>query len=102
MINKIMHQKRMVRMGIMFNELEELSHENIGMDAKRQKWSELNADMSSEEKEHHISQVFDYCRAEENSMYLRATQEEYDQGYADRERLWQIYYICGGNQSYPH
>lgn len=67
-------------MGIMFNELEELSHENIGMDAKRQKWSELNADMSNEEKEHHISQVFDYCRAEENSMYLRATQEEYDQG----------------------
>ena len=44
------------------------------------KWSELNADMSNEEKEHHISQVFDYCRAEENSMYLRATQEEYDQG----------------------
>mgnify|MGYP006147604385 CR=1 FL=1 len=62
--------------------------------------SERNKDMSIEEKEQYISQVFDYCRAEEESMYMRASQEEFDQGYADREWLWQMYYLCGGNRSY--
>jgi len=99
LINKLSRQKLM---GKKFNDLEKLSHENIEFDAKCKKWSEMNKDMSIEKKEQFISQVFDYCRAEQDSMYMRATQEEFDQGYADRECLWQIYYICGGNQSYPH
>jgi hypothetical protein len=97
-INKLLSQQLM---GKKFKELENLSCEDIDLDTKCKKWSELNADMSDEKKEQFISQVFNYCRSEQDSMYMRATQEDFDLGYMDREWLWQIYYICSG-KNYPH
>jgi|TARA_B110000208_G_scaffold10952_1_gene13764 hypothetical protein len=57
--------------------------------------------MSDEKKEQFISQIFNYCLSEQNSMYMRATQEEFDLGRMDREWLWQIHYICSGI-NYPY
>ena len=83
-------------------ELEKLRFSSNDLDAKCKKWSEMNTGMTISMKQQFISQVFNYCRTKQDSMYMRASQEEFDQGYEDREWLWQLYYICGGNQSYPH
>jgi|TARA_B110000858_G_C17370745_1_gene279401 hypothetical protein len=96
-INKLLRQQLM---GKKFKDLQNLSYEDIDLDAKCKKWSEMSY-ISDETKEQFISQVFNYCRAEQDSMYMRATQEEFNQCYMDREWLWQIYYICSG-KNYPH
>lgn len=77
-----------------FDKLIELSTENIGIKEKRKRWS-LSNELSKEENEQFISQLFDYCTAE---LYQISRACETDQWYEtsfEREHLSKLYYIAG-------
>ena len=82
-----------------FNKLMDLSCENIGMEEKRKRW--LSQQLSKEEKEQFISQIFDYCMVELRHIDRGCeTDGQWDETRYEREHLWSLYYIAGGNTSH--
>tara|TARA_B110000858_G_scaffold197057_1_gene257481 strand:- start:39 stop:359 length:321 start_codon:yes stop_codon:yes gene_type:complete len=79
-----------------FNKLMALSCENIGMEEKRKRW--LSQQLSKEEKEQFISQIFDYCMVELGHIDRGcANMDQWDETRYEREHLSSLYYIAGGN-----
>ena len=82
-----------------FNKLMELSCENIGIEEKRKRW--LSQQLSKDAKEQFISQIFDYCMVELRHIDRGCeTGVQWDETRYEREHLWSLYYIAGGNRSH--
>jgi hypothetical protein len=91
---------KIVRINLMgkdrFKKLMELSCENIGMEEKRKRW--LSQQLSKEEKEQFISQLFDYCMVELGHIDRGCeNMDQWNETIYEREHLSSLYYIASGN-----